>query len=513
VLLAAADALMLSDPQSSARLAARAVVEERSVRALIALAAAHAEAGDPAAARSRLTELQQLAVERPLTDREWLLSGFEDLSLALWSERSPASAAATLRRMRAEVRPGLEDELDSVEGLIMLFTGRPEAARSRADDVLGRDPSSNVAIRALTTRLGALSLTERSDDVLATVDRLLTELATTPVPATRYGLAHVLVALARLIHSHSVQLPVMAGASGRWPSPRSENPEAEPATWPLLAGVHHQQIGDQAAATVALREAFTQQIRGEGLFRSEAAACLVVALAESGRTAEARRILAQTPPDDVALIPGLRKWAEASVRGAAHPSIAAGCYAVAAAREAATAGAAPIGLVFLADAARFGAVRAAAEALPEFAACRSPLAAARIAGIRARAGNRPVALVEAAEANQAVLLLGHARQLATLARDRASAASLGEVRRRATRVLRTVAERLGESGSEPDTGLPRLTERESEIARLASTGLSDREIAASLVVSVRTVESHLASAYRKLGIVSRRNLRAALTGR
>jgi DNA-binding NarL/FixJ family response regulator len=79
--------------------------------------------------------------------------------------------------------------------------------------------------------------------------------------------------------------------------------------------------------------------------------------------------------------------------------------------------------------------------------------------------------------------------------------------------LRTVAERLGESGSEPDTGLPRLTERESEIARLASTGLSDREIAASLVVSVRTVESHLASAYRKLGIVSRRNLRAALTGR
>ena len=44
------------------------------------------------------------------------------------------------------------------------------------------------------------------------------------------------------------------------------------------------------------------------------------------------------------------------------------------------------------------------------------------------------------------------------------------------------------------------------MARLASRGLSDREIADELVLSIRTVQSHLASAYRKLGIGSRTEL-------
>ena len=55
-----------------------------------------------------------------------------------------------------------------------------------------------------------------------------------------------------------------------------------------------------------------------------------------------------------------------------------------------------------------------------------------------------------------------------------------------------------------------LTARESEVAGLAAGGLADREIAARLVVSVRTVESHLARVYRKLGIGSRGELVRAL---
>ena len=42
--------------------------------------------------------------------------------------------------------------------------------------------------------------------------------------------------------------------------------------------------------------------------------------------------------------------------------------------------------------------------------------------------------------------------------------------------------------------------------------MSDRDIAATLVVSVPTVESHLAACYRKLDISSRQALRDVLAG-
>ena len=44
----------------------------------------------------------------------------------------------------------------------------------------------------------------------------------------------------------------------------------------------------------------------------------------------------------------------------------------------------------------------------------------------------------------------------------------------------------------------------------AAGGLSNREIAARLVVSVRTVESHLAHAYTKLAVNKRQDLGALL---
>jgi DNA-binding CsgD family transcriptional regulator len=53
---------------------------------------------------------------------------------------------------------------------------------------------------------------------------------------------------------------------------------------------------------------------------------------------------------------------------------------------------------------------------------------------------------------------------------------------------------------------PNLTPREAEIASLVSLGLSNREIADRLVVSVRTVENHLHRAFAKLGVASRREL-------
>ncbi|MBV9139406.1 MAG: helix-turn-helix transcriptional regulator [Pseudonocardiales bacterium] len=57
-----------------------------------------------------------------------------------------------------------------------------------------------------------------------------------------------------------------------------------------------------------------------------------------------------------------------------------------------------------------------------------------------------------------------------------------------------------------------LTPREREIVTLAASGLSNREIAQRLVVSVRTVEGHLYRAYTKLGTSNRTKLTALLHG-
>ena len=45
---------------------------------------------------------------------------------------------------------------------------------------------------------------------------------------------------------------------------------------------------------------------------------------------------------------------------------------------------------------------------------------------------------------------------------------------------------------------------------LVADGLTNREVAASLVVSVKTVESHLARIFAKLGVRSRTELAIAL---
>jgi DNA-binding CsgD family transcriptional regulator len=55
-----------------------------------------------------------------------------------------------------------------------------------------------------------------------------------------------------------------------------------------------------------------------------------------------------------------------------------------------------------------------------------------------------------------------------------------------------------------------LTPSERQVVELAVLGLSNKEIASQLVVSVYTVEAHLSHAYAKLGVRSRAQLARAL---
>ncbi|MBD5787396.1 AAA family ATPase [Cellulosimicrobium terreum] len=77
---------------------------------------------------------------------------------------------------------------------------------------------------------------------------------------------------------------------------------------------------------------------------------------------------------------------------------------------------------------------------------------------------------------------------------------------RAARELRATGEHPRPRGDRPDAT---LTDHELHIARLVATGATSREVAGQLFLSPRTIDAHLRSIYRKLGITSRRQLREA----
>ena len=54
----------------------------------------------------------------------------------------------------------------------------------------------------------------------------------------------------------------------------------------------------------------------------------------------------------------------------------------------------------------------------------------------------------------------------------------------------------------------KLTAQEQAVARLVAVGMSNRQVAAELFVSIKTVQFHLTHIYAKLGISSRAELAA-----
>ena len=120
-----------------------------------------------------------------------------------------------------------------------------------------------------------------------------------------------------------------------------------------------------------------------------------------------------------------------------------------------------------------------------------------------------------------------ARALARRARRRAAARRPSPRRARAAargarprRSLRRAAargrarEELVASGARPRraalSGRDALTPSERRVAQLAADGLTNREIAQALFVTIRTVEGHLTQTYMKLDVCSREQLAAAL---
>ncbi len=72
-------------------------------------------------------------------------------------------------------------------------------------------------------------------------------------------------------------------------------------------------------------------------------------------------------------------------------------------------------------------------------------------------------------------------------------------------IARKVIDRFARPASSPpeESALDELTERELEVLKLAAKGLTNREIAKELSLSVRTVQAHLSTIFSKMQVSSR----------
>ena len=115
------------------------------------------------------------------------------------------------------------------------------------------------------------------------------------------------------------------------------------------------------------------------------------------------------------------------------------------------------------------------------------------------------ALVAAGERRQATAVLREAEQEL----DACGSMRVRDEMRRELRRLGARAEPRGPAAA-GDSGVAALTKRELEIAGLVTDRMTNREIAAALFLSDKTVESHIRNVFHKLGVSSRVEIARAI---
>lgn len=145
--------------------------------------------------------------------------------------------------------------------------------------------------------------------------------------------------------------------------------------------------------------------------------------------------------------------------------------------------------------------------MEEIAALRQgPLAElSRIIAVGSRKKDAAIMLEAAGQAAAMELDAVQAR-CAALAFDFAKAAGLSGKASAAHAILESLADSVPALPIMPRNKGPLLTDRERQIATLAGNGVSNKDIALAIGISVRTVEGHLYQVFTKLGVSSRSDL-------
>ncbi|MGW9413255.1 LuxR C-terminal-related transcriptional regulator [Arthrobacter cupressi] len=133
---------------------------------------------------------------------------------------------------------------------------------------------------------------------------------------------------------------------------------------------------------------------------------------------------------------------------------------------------------------------------------------ARLSALLAKGclAHSPRIMMEAADLAVSLELDAMEARCVALALDYSRSVSDHTTLRQAQARLDRLSQLLVELPVVPQGNAPLLTERERQIARMAGHGVSNRDIAKDIGVSVRTVEGHLYQVFAKLSVSSRRDL-------
>jgi DNA-binding CsgD family transcriptional regulator len=171
----------------------------------------------------------------------------------------------------------------------------------------------------------------------------------------------------------------------------------------------------------------------------------------------------------------------------------------------------PFAVLAYHDAVRLGAVRQTAQTLEEVAdATDGPFPPAAVSHQAALADRDRDGLLAAADTFERLGMLLAAAEAVVEARELDSRGDRRLGARAAALVARCEGAMSPKLAERVRPGA-HLTGRELTVARLASEGYSSKSIARQLAVSVRTIDSHLTRAYKKLGVAGRDELASTLS--
>ncbi len=423
------------------------------------------------------------------------------------------------RAVVGEARATVQDDdahalLAAAEAMLAFLGGDPHRAVRQGMTVLSAPPGAAHALAAAAVA-GGLAVTGQTEQALTTAESGRVALDSHPDPAERI---HTQVTLA--------QAEVLAlGLSGRFCQLEQRAAELHRqnlATTPEWIGDAIASVHRGWAALASGRPRVASRWLAEALPALEerdpvgllllCRSSLAAARALVGDVCAARRLIDGSQPacaGAVAVFDPLRRMAEAWVAAAEGRRVQAGVLVLEAAALAAGQGQEALEAVLLHDGLRLGQGPRVVERLHQQA---ERLDAPFMADLAAHAA---AAVAESAEGLDRASSRFEQTGALLLAADAATEAASAYERRGERRAA--AAARLRAAAFAHECGLtqgpaldvlplPALTAREREVARLASAGLSNQAIASRLVVSVRTVETHLSHAYAKLGINRRADL-------